>query len=219
MKITKTYLKHFLQQHILGLLVLVGLVAILTLITLNLTFIYPWISRTLNLDVATGLSHETLLYNYRILIRYNNWPWVTTLYMPDFPMSDTGEFHFWEVKIIFQVLQVVAIVFIGWIIFSVRKKWQLLKYFNAAGNLAILIFGVFTAIMLIDFDFFFYWFHRAFFNNDYWIFNPRYDPVIRALPAELFMIKGFIIIGMLFLVSAVVKIKFHIDRKKRRQGD
>jgi len=157
--------------------------------------------------------------NYRILIRYNNWPWVTTLYMPDFPMSDTGEFHFWEVKIIFQVLQVVAIVFIGWTILSVRKKWQLLKYFNAAGNLAILIFGVFTAIMLIDFDFFFYWFHRAFFNNDYWIFNPRYDPVIRALPAELFMIKGFIIIGMLFLVSAVVKIKFHIDRKKRRQGD
>jgi len=58
MKITKT----FLQQHLLGLLVLVGLVAILTLITLNLTFIYPWISRTLNLDVATGLSHETLLY-------------------------------------------------------------------------------------------------------------------------------------------------------------
>ena len=213
---TKQFLKHFSQQHAIGLLVLIGLVAITAIITLNLTFIYPWITRHYNLDIATGLSHETLLVNYRILISYNNWPWITTLYMPDFPMSDTGEFHFWEVKIIFQVLQVIALLLIGWIILSIKKKWQLLKYFNAAGNLAILIFGVFTAIMLIDFDFFFYWFHRAFFNNDYWIFSPRYDPVIRALPAELFMIKGFIIIGLLFLVATVAKIKYHI--KKRRFG-
>jgi len=217
MKITKTHLKNFARLYGVGLLVLVGLVAITTIITLNLTFIYPWISRTFNLDIRTGLSHETLLDNYRILIRYNNWPWITTLYMPDFPMSDTGEFHFWEVKIIFQIFQVIAIIFSGWLILSWRKKWQLLKYFNAAGNLAILIFGVFTAIMLIDFDFFFYWFHRAFFNNDYWIFNWRTDPVILALPAELFMIKGFIIIGLLFLVATVVKIKYHLD-KKRRSG-
>jgi len=217
MKITKTHLKSFALTHAIGLLVLIGLVAITTLITLNLTFIYPRISRYYELDVATGLSHETLLHNYRILIRYNNWPWINTLYLPDFPMSATGEFHFWEVKIIFQVLQVIAIFFIGWLVLSVKKKWQLLKYFNAAGNLAILIFGIFTAIMLIDFDFFFYWFHRAFFNNDYWIFSPRYDPIIRALPAELFMIKGFIIIGLLFLVTTVAKIKFHIE--KRRFGE
>ena len=219
MKITKTNFKNFFLTATAGLIILIGLVAIAAIITLNLTFIYPLISRHYELDVTTGLSHETLLYNYLILIRYNNWPWITTLYMPDFVMSDTGEFHFWEVKIIFQVLQVIAILFIGWFILSLSKKWHGLKYFNAAANLTILIFGVFTIIMLVDFDFFFYWFHRAFFNNDYWIFNPRYDPVIRALPAELFMIKGFIIFGMLFLVSAISKTLFYYQkfmRKKRR---
>ena len=211
---TKIKIKNFLQQHLIGLLVFISLVSLAAIITLNLTFTYPWISRHFELDVRTGLDHATLLYNYRRIIHYTNWPWITTLYMPDFPMSDTGEFHFWEVKVIFQVLQVISILFITWLVISIRKKWKLLKYFNASANLTIIIFGVFLAIMLIDFGFFFYWFHRAFFNNDYWIFNARYDPVIRALPAELFMIKGFIITGLLFLVAAVAKIMFYV-RKKR----
>ena len=209
-----TKITNFLQQYFVGLLVFISLVSLAAIITLNLTFTYPWISRHFQLDVATGLDHSTLFYNYRRIIHYTNWPWITTLYMPDFPMSDTGEFHFWEVKVIFQVLQVISILFIIGLIIGVRKKWQLLKYFNASANLTIIIFGIFLSIMLTDFDFFFYWFHRAFFNNDYWIFNPRYDPVIRALPAELFMIKGLIITGLLFLVAAVVKIKFIYNLRK-----
>jgi len=200
--------KNFLRQYIIGLLIFISLVSLTAIITLNLTFTYPWISRYYELDVVTGLDHATLLYNYQRIIHYTNWPWITTLYMPDFPMSRTGEFHFWEVKVIFQVLQVISILFIIWLIISIRKEWQLLKYFNASANLTIIIFGVFLSIMLTDFNFFFYWFHRAFFNNDYWIFNPQYDPIIRALPAELFMIKGFIITGLLFLIAAVAKVMF-----------
>lgn len=200
-----TKIKIFLQQYLIGLLVFISLVSLAAIITLNLTFTYPWISRHYELDIVTGLDHATLLYNYRRIIHYTNFPWITTLYMPDFPMSDTGEFHFWEVKVIFQVLQVIAILFIIWLIISIRKKWQLLKYFIASANITIIVFGSFLSLMLIDFDFFFYWFHRAFFNNDYWIFNPRYDPIIRALPSELFMIKGLIITGLLFLVAAVIK--------------
>jgi len=210
--------KNFLINHLIGLLVFICLVSIIAIITLNLTFTYPWISRHFQLDARTGLDHATLFYNYRRLIHYNNWPWITTLYMPDFPMSDTGEFHFWEVKIIFQVLQVISLLFITWIILSIRKKWQLLKYFNASANWTLLIFGILLAIMLIDFGFFFYWFHRAFFNNDYWIFNPRYDPVIRALPAELFKIKGLIITGLLFLVAGVVKIMFYSRKLKKEHS-
>jgi len=210
----KKKIKKFTIDYLFGLLVFISLVSVIAIITLNLTFTYPWISRHFQLDIRTGLDHATLLYNYRRLIHYNNWPWITTLYMPDFPMSETGEFHFWEVKIIFQVLQVISIIFIAWFIQSIRKRWKLLKYFNASANLTLLIFGTFLAIMLIDFGFFFYWFHRAFFNNDYWIFNPRYDPVILALPAELFKIKGLIITGLLFFVAGVVKIMYYTSKKR-----
>lgn len=158
MSTTKTKLKNFFQQHLIGLLVLISLVSLTAIITLNLTFTYPWISRHFELDVATGLDHATLLYNYRRIIHYTNWPWVTTLYMPNFPMSASGEFHFWEVKVIFQILQAISILFIIWIILSILKRWHLLKYFNVAANLIFIIFGTFLSVMLIDFDFFFYWF-------------------------------------------------------------
>jgi len=216
MKLTTTKLIHFFGQYLIGLLVFVSLVSLVAIITLNLTFTYPWISRHFELDVITGFDHGTLFYNYRRIIHYTNWPWITTLYMPDFPMSETGEFHFWEVKVIFQVLQVISILFITWMMISLRRKWRLLKYFNAAANLTIIVFSILAGLMLIDFDFFFYWFHRAFFNNDYWIFNHRYDPIILALPAELFMIKGFIITGVLFLVATVVKIMFYLRKKRAK---
>ncbi|MCL1989412.1 MAG: TIGR01906 family membrane protein [Defluviitaleaceae bacterium] len=209
----KIFIKHFIKQYLIGLFIFISLVSLTAIITLNLTFTYPWMSRAFNLDQATGFDHATLLYNYRRIIHYLNWPWVTTLYMPDFPMSPTGEFHFWEVMIIFQVLQVISVLLITWLVISIRNKLQLLNHFNTAANLTFLIFGIFLWIMLIDFDFFFYWFHRAFFNNDYWIFNPRYDPIILALPAELFMIKGFIITGFLFLISVIVKIMFYRHQK------
>lgn len=210
---TKNKLKEFLRRYLMGLLVFIGLVSHAAIITLNLTFTYPFISRYYGLDILTGFDHGTLLYNYRRIIHYINWPWISTLNMPDFPMSQNGAFHFWEVMLIFNVLQVIALLFLVWLIISIRKKRHILKYFNAAANLTFIIFGIFLTIMLFDFDFFFYWFHRAFFNNDYWIFNYQTDPIILALPAELFMIKGFIITGLLFLVGIVAKIMFY-KRKK-----
>lgn len=210
---TKNKIKEFLRLNLMGLLVFIALVSHAAIITLNLTFTYPFISRYYGLDMITGLDHATLLYNYRRIIHYINWPWISTLYMPDFPMSQNGAFHFWEVKIIFKVLQVIALLFLVWIFISICKKQQILKYFNAAANLTFIIFGILLTMMLFDFDLLFYWFHRAFFNNDYWIFNYRTDPIILALPAELFMIKSFIITGLLFLVGIVAKIMFYIRKK------
>ena len=212
----KQKLKNFFKNHLIGALILISLTSIIAIVVLNLTFLYPFISRHYELDLATNLDHATLFYNYKRIIHYTNWPWITTLYMPDFPMSPTGEFHFWEVKIIFQVMQVISLIFIAFLAVAAYKKWQILKYFNAAANLTIIIFGFLLAIMLIDFSFFFYWFHRAFFNNDYWIFNPRYDPIIRALPAELFMIKGLIVTGLLFFIAGLAKTLFFIRKKRAK---
>lgn len=210
----KNNIKKGLRLYLIGCLILISLISVAAIITLNLTFTYPFISRHYELDLVTGFDHATLFYNYRRIIHYINWPWIQTLYMPNFPMSETGEFHFWEVKVIFQILQAISLLFITWLIISSRKKWQLLNYFNAAANLTFIVFTIFLALMLIDFDFFFYWFHRAFFNNDYWIFNHRYDPIILALPTELFMIKGFIITGLLFLIGTVTKIMSYRNQKR-----
>jgi len=207
-------LKQHIKIYFFGLLILTAITAVVTTVVLNLTFLYPFISNRYNLDVATGLDHATLLYNYRQIIHYLNFPWVTTLYMPDFPMSATGEFHFWEVKIIFHVLHGITLIFLGCLWFSHKKKKTLLPYFNATANLAFVLFGLILAMILINFDFTFYWFHRIFFNNDYWIFSATTDPIIRALPHELFMLKGMVIVVLIFTISAVIKILYY-KRKAR----
>jgi len=214
-KLSKKKFSPNISSSIAGLLIFIAWVSIAAIITLNLTFIYPFISRHFELDIVTGLSHEVLLYNYRIMIAYNNWPWISTLYMPDFPMSPTGEFHFWEVRVIFQGLQIITLVFILYFLWNLRRKKSLLRFYNSAANWTLIIFTIFLLIMLIDFGFFFYWFHRAFFNNDYWLFNPSTDPVIRALPYQLFMIKGFIITAILFFISVVIKVRFYMSLRKK----
>jgi len=210
-------LKKPMKTYFLGSLILVAIVSITTTIVLNLTFIYPLVSYRYNLDDVTGLDHTTLFYNYRQIIHYLNFPWRATLYMPDFPMSATGEFHFWEVKVIFHVLHGIGLLFLGGLWLAYRQKKTLLPYFNVAANLAFVLFGSMLFLILVNFEFTFYWFHRIFFNNDYWIFNANVDPVIRALPQELFMIKGIVIIILILTVSVVSKL-LYCKRKTRPSG-
>ena len=66
-----------------------------------------------------------------------------------------------------------------------------------------LLLGAEAAKYLIDFSWAFTMFHKLFFRNDYWIFDPRIDPIIIALPEELFMICGGAI-----LILLVIRIRF-----------
>ena len=97
-------------------------------------------------------------------------------------MSNYGEIHFKEVKDIFTVLIMISIFFL---VFSV-------SYIVVA--------------IAIDFSKAFILFHKIIFNNDYWIFDPSTDPVINALPEELFMIYGLVILAIVIGVAVIIKV-------------
>ncbi len=42
-------------------------------------------------------------------------------------------------------------------------------------------------------------FHELFFNNDAWIFDPKKDPIILALPEEFFMVCFIVVFSILLL--------------------
>ena len=58
-------------------------------------------------------------------------------------------------------------------------------------------------MIVVDFSKAFVIFHNIFFDNSYWIFDPRTDPIINALPEMVFMIYALIII-MFLLVEAIL---------------
>ena len=191
-----------------------AMISISVLIILNSTSLYALIVDFYELPYETNLTRQALIENYRQITTYLQVPWIRELQMSDFYMSETGRIHFHEVKIIIQVLYFIFIITtFTWVLAQI-KSIKTLPIFNQAANLILVTISSLILLMFIDFSKAFTWFHKLLFNNDYWIFNPITDPVILALPEELFLIFGVIICLILFIQCLLIKVIYL--KKKRR---
>lgn len=144
-----------------------------------------------HLDITgkVGLSVEIIMGNYHILLRYLHFPWIDQLVLPNFPVSTSGAFHFYEVKILFYlnyallILSTIGSVFYLKKLKEINGLWRLRSVFKTA----IFVPFILLFILAIDFDWLFIKFHELAFNNDDWLFNPSTDPIINVLSQEFFM--------------------------------
>ena len=150
--------------------------------------------------------------NYKRIVHYVGNPFSKELILNSLTMSNLGKIHFIEVKQIFTILYIIIIVFINIMICKIttnRNKGlgkKLIESFNNSVNIIVLIF-IFVSIMtVLDFSKTFYFFHKLFFRNDYWIFDPVTDPIINALPQELFMIELILVLSLLIIFTVVIKV-------------
>lgn len=202
-------------KTIMGIFTAISIVSISTIIVLNMKFIYKFIIEKYNLVSVTGVSSNDLFFNYSKIINYLQNPFDSKLSLPNFVMSDYGEIHFKEVKDIFTVLIIISIIFLifisSYIAFSKIKnrkefKINIINTLNLGANILICFFCFIITAIVIDFSKAFILFHKIVFNNDYWIFEPSTDPIINALPEELFMIYGLIILAIVMSISVIIKI-------------
>jgi len=202
-------LKYFFGYVAMFLLVLSASIAF----TINFTPLYSFDIDYLNIEQMTGLSKDIILDNYRILMQYLNLSWITELKMPDFPASESGLFHFYEVKQLFlldyAILGVSAVV-TGLFLRMVKKEQG---YWRMMNPLRLMIAAPLAALAIIfmNFDRLFVAFHGVFFNNDAWIFDARTDPIILALPQDFFMHCFVLVFVLLELV--LVLVYFWVRRK------
>lgn len=97
--------------HVVGMISLfLFIVSLSIVLTINLTPLYAFDIDYLKISQNVGLSKETLMENYRVLLNYLNLPWVTELNFLDFPSSESGLFHFYEVKRLFILDYVIAMI-------------------------------------------------------------------------------------------------------------
>jgi len=69
----------------------------------------------------------------------------------------------------------------------------------------LLLAAVTVGVIAIDFDRAFYIFHVLFFDNDYWILDPRVDLLINMVPLEFFIhISIFIALILVLLPLAII---------------
>ena len=192
----------------------ISIISIATIISLNLRFIYKFIIDKYDLVNITGVSGENLMSDYGTLVNYLQNPFIKTLKFENFVMSSYGEIHFYEVKRIFISLISIALIFIivnltYGIVSKVNNKYFMKKIIynlNYGSNILIIFFIILVASYIIDFSKAFIIFHKIFFKNNYWVFDEKMDPIINALPEELFMIYGAVTLGIIIIVSIVIKI-------------
>lgn len=158
-------------------------------LVLNCRQLYAWELQQLNLGDELGLSETVLMDNYNALIDYNLAIGGTDrLEFPDFPMSEHGRIHFEEVKVIFVWIQYLC--WIMGLLFLVGSIWKLKRHeYRFLKSLAIMTWvipAVLGTLIALFWDQVFVIFHKIFFANDYWLFDPVTDPVILILPDEFF---------------------------------
>jgi len=90
------------------------LVSLAITLTINFRPLYWFDVDHLNLLDYTSLTREELLKNYGLLLDFLNNPFASTLALPDFPMSEAGAGHFYDVKQLFLLNYAVMIVTFGY---------------------------------------------------------------------------------------------------------
>lgn len=222
MKLTKLNLKDF-QQPLTNIFISIFTalfsLGFWTLLSLNLTPIYCMCIDKFQLTAATGFDKDILIKEFKTLIHYLQFPWINKLKFDYFIMSSQGELHFIDVKHIFIGIYIFLLIILCLTILFMFKvdNIELMKYINSFNYFfyVVIIFVIsLLPLMLFDFSETFDKFHQLIFKNDYWLFDPYKDPIINALPEELFMLYAVIILCSFILEGIIFKMIYHIKKKK-----
>ena len=181
------------------------IISVSVVITLNFRPLYYFDIGYFDLVEKTGYTEEMIRENYDVLIDYNSVFFRDALEFPSLPMSEQGRIHFVEVKNIFVFIQAVLlpVSLIGSIIGILALKKQKPAYLKLTSVLSIGLPALLGILIALNWDRFFVIFHEIFFNNDYWIFDYKTDPVIRILPDGFFMHCALMILLLIVLGSLI----------------
>ncbi|RUR38093.1 TIGR01906 family membrane protein [Clostridium perfringens] len=199
---------------------LISSVVFSVIVTLNISpILYSLFIKLNKIPNYNNLSKEEILNDYNNIIHYLNSPQEEVLKFKNFKISPIGEFHFLEVKEIFSSLYLIclACLILGIILFILLKKFKLkisLKAFNIFFYEVLFIFLGLVLSFYLNFSKVFTLFHKIFFNNDYWIFDPKKDPIINVLPESYFLFLAVFILFLVMILSITSKIFYTLKKHK-----
>ncbi|WP_073127722.1 TIGR01906 family membrane protein [Asaccharospora irregularis] len=174
------------------------------------SFYYFEVDR-LNIESMSNMTKNEIIKNYDYTIDYLLGKKGTEFELPSLPSSLFGKVHFEEVLKIFSTLNIVltvgiAISIIGIVFLYKKRNFNFIKKVSNILTFFPIIFG---AIFSLNFERSFIIFHKIFFRNDYWIFDPQKDPIINILPQEFFFDIAIFILIINFVIAFLLRIIYH----------
>lgn len=173
---------------------------------------YKSILSEMNLERYVNLEKDAVEKDITHLIEYTLNAEIKELRLNYFELSSDSAYHFKEVKHIVNSINQIALymtpfvlAIVVWIIARNQKGY--LKY---AVITSVVILSVIGASFLFFEDWSFEFFHRLVFKNEYWIFDPRIDPIIYVLPQRFFINSLYLILSIYLGFNVIA---FYIERK------
>ena len=203
----------------LALILTLAIIGISVVGTLAFRPLYYRDMKALEIAEYSGYPEAEIRENYDALIDYNMAWRDGDLSFPTLPMSENGKTHFEEVKEIFDIFKYLAVFgsilgVAGIVFMAMKKEYRYLKMTAVVSCGLPVVLGILVALF---WDKVFVIFHELFFNNDYWIFDYRTDPIILLLPDEFFMHCAFLIFGGVLFGAAVCLVSYVVLTKRAKK--
>lgn len=207
-----------LTDILIGIVFTLFFISIALIITINFRPLYYLDIKLLDIEEVSGFTRKVIIDNYNALIDYSSPFFKGTLSFPTLPASTEGIQHFKEVKDIFTSFYILAAVTLALIIPISLYKYKTRNYsFLLVSSVTMIIMPLIIGIVLfIDFDTTFIVFHKLFFNNDYWLFDPSTDPVINILPDTFFLHCALLIILLIIIGSIMLLLTYKFITKRTK---
>lgn len=209
--------QYLIFQIVLSILIIFSSIIFSAKAVINFKPLYYYDIINLNIEKTSGLSTSVIKLNYDYLINYLHKKNTDSFCLPTLASTVNAKTHFYEVNNLYNYLSVtiyilLPILIVG-IIFTLRKKAFL--YLKICAEVLLLLPFIIFPLILINFDKFFTLFHKIIFHNDYWLFNPKTDPVILILPEAFFMHCLIFIVALSFIFGLILLCLYKIFTRKR----
>lgn len=199
--------------------ILIAIISFSIIFVINFVPLYYWFVSKFDLASLIHISKHELMMNYINLLKYLNFFWITK-WDRTIKASYTGLIHFEEVKILVEINNIIGIIFILLSYFIIRKRIKNKTLWQFIIPLKLISSGllIFFSIVFIYFYQLFILFHKLIFANNYWIFNPTTDPIIKVLPIDFFEASFILIVLIAYLFGLILYFKCRDELKKLSTG-
>ncbi len=172
--------------------------------------------RLLHLEESSGVAADAIRRDYDSIVHYLSVWNRAPLTMSTFAMSEQGRIHFADCKVIFDAVQVLCLAtgILTLVSYFLHRHGGNSRYLRMAGILTILLPTVLGVLCVWRWDLVFETFHKVFFRNDYWLFDPALDPVILVLPDAFFFQCAVIIFAIVLAGGLICLIRAHRRKNK-----
>ncbi|MDR0845959.1 MAG: TIGR01906 family membrane protein [Lactobacillales bacterium] len=144
--------------------------------------------------------------DYNTIINYlNGWSKLSFRY---YRIGPEAREHFVEVRhLVWALYAVTAIAMIPTIIYLKNLlKNKLIIILNDFIKLVNWVTVILSICVAMTFDLIFYYLHLLIFRNNYWIFDPKTDSIIKILPDTYFALCALLIVGIFLTTLNLLKV-------------